>query len=122
LKALIIFSGESRHPLKWLLRPGFRHVSVVVEDPYGAWIMVDASEGLPNVEIVGYVEEVVRERFEEAGYRVLSARQSTRAAPWPLALANCVGMVKSVLGINAPLTWTPYQLYCLILKQQEHAP
>ena len=38
-------------------------------------------------------------------------RRITPEARWPLAVANCVGMVKSLLGVSAPLAFTPWQLY-----------
>lgn len=122
MKALVVFSGESNHPLRGLLKPGFRHCAVVVEEDYGVWVLLDSAEGLPCVQVVAYDKRAAIERLGDAGYTVLETSQKPVKWAWPWMLANCVGMVKSVLGINAPLTWTPYQLYCLILKQQEQMP
>lgn len=36
----------------------------------------------------------------------------------PFAVANCVGLTKSLLGITAPWVWTPWQLFQLLTKQR----
>lgn len=108
--AVVVFSGEGNHPLAPLLRPGFRHCFVTVRDG-GVWTLVDPANGMPRLRLLGL------EGFDPAGFyrdMGLTAVETTRADRppcWPLTVTNCVGMVKAVIGLRAPLVVTPYALY-----------
>jgi hypothetical protein len=111
LNALVVFHGESTHSLAWLLKPGFRHVLVCIL-VNGYWISVDPADGLPKIEVQCGPDFDLRAAFEDAGAVVVATDMRTTTPPnWPWALANCVGVVKAVLGIRAPFVITPYQLF-----------
>lgn len=114
------FTDESAHPLAHWLKPGFRHVAVAVEDRLGLWVLVDAAEGLPRVQNAGSDINYATDYLARVGYTTqVQTRQRRRAPPWPLTVASCTGMVKAVLGINAPLTLTPHSLYRYLCKEKD---
>lgn len=120
MRALVAFTGESAHPLAGWLKPGFRHVAVAVEDRLGLWVLIDAAEGLPRIQNAGSDINFTAGYLTELGYTTLvRTHQKADAPPWPLTVASCTGMVKAVLGINAPLTLTPHALYRHLCKEKD---
>jgi len=121
LNALVAFTDRSDHRLAHWLRPGFRHVAVAIQDSTtGVWVLIDASKGLPIIRTIAADEDSARAALNAGGYdMIIRARQRTVAPPWPITMASCTGMVKAVLGINAPLTLTPFRLYLYLLKQKD---
>lgn len=111
--ALVVFHGVgSNHPLDPYLRPGFKHVFIaVVSGPY--WVVLDGYRGVPHAQVVAPAEYDLGEFYAaQPDMTVLSyPRRITPQSRWPLAVANCVGMVKNLLGVSAPLAFTPWQLY-----------
>ncbi|WP_207460172.1 hypothetical protein [Azospirillum sp. SYSU D00513] len=110
--ALVAFSGEAA--LWWLrlLRPGFRHCFValndgrrwIVLDPLAPFTEVTVLDVPPGYDLPGW--------FRAHGLTVAPAavrRGLTRPAPW--APFTCVEAVKRVLGLHAPTVLTPWQLY-----------
>jgi hypothetical protein len=109
-KALVVFTGVGSHCLDRILKPGFKHCFCAVTDERGYWIVVNGRAGLPAVDVVAMADFDLKSFYEQEGLTVVQA--PTGEAPrWPLTLTNCVGMVKSVLGINAFGVVTPWQLY-----------
>lgn len=63
------------------------------------------------VEIVAPADYDLATFYRSRGYAVIETKQRGRV---PLALfvpANCVGAVRGILAIDAPLVITPYQLF-----------
>ena len=119
--ALVGFSGEVGAWWLKLLKPGFRHVAVAIDDGAGGYIfynpMLNASE---LVRIEG--EEItVWATMHGAGFLVI-ATQTEEMPKKPLSFRpyNCVEGVKRALGISAPWVLTPWQLYTLIVKKNEN--
>ena len=107
--ALVIFCEDDGHPLARLLRPGFRHCFCAVCD--GAyWIKVDGLDGRPQVKVVERAGFDLAAFYRNEGYTVVEVEPGPGPRA-PFAIVNCVGMVKSALGIRAPFAWTPYRLY-----------
>lgn len=114
-KALVMFGGESCHPLACLLESGFKHcfVSVLSE---GYWIEIDKVIGKFKVWVVAGEEFDLAAHYRAEGYRVLEVKEKIpniwKFNPFygNIMVANCVGLVKAVLSMNS-LALTPFQLY-----------
>ncbi|WP_185961496.1 hypothetical protein [Telmatospirillum sp. J64-1] len=111
-RALVVFSGETG--LVWLrwLRPGFRHCFLLLEDESG-WLayepLVHRTEIL-RLDIPPAFD--LRRWYEERGHVVVETRLFPADSRRPrLGIYSCVEAVKRVLGIQAPLVLTPWQLY-----------
>lgn len=111
---LAVFHDHGCHILDPLLKPGFRHCFVVCPDTDARhWISVDGRAGRPVVEVVGTLDNDMKMFYEGEGFTVVEVfdRGCSRL---PLVLTNCVGIVKTILGTNAPWVLTPYQLYRML--------
>lgn len=115
MKAIVVFHGSSNHYLAPLLKPGFAHclVAILVErDGQGWWVSIDPAKGVPVIAVECDPDGDLRGYYEELGCTVIETEtRDPRPPRWSWALANCVGVVKYVLGIRAPFCITPYQLY-----------
>ncbi len=107
MKAVAVFHdhGDNR-----FLKPGYRHCFVAVQSG-NAWIRIDTLAGRLVIEVVAPAAYDLAKFYRAEGYTVVETEQRSLSWAWPLALATCVGLVKAVLGLNAPLVVTPYQLY-----------
>lgn len=109
--AVVVFSGVGEHPLAPLLKPGFRHCFVVVRDGKGPWILVDPAVGVPRLSVIGLEDFDVAAFYRDTGMTVVETRRADVPHCLPLTISNCVGIVKAVIGLRAPLVLTPYALY-----------
>ena len=113
LKAWVVFSGHA--DLSWLklLKPGFRHCSVLLHDGY-KWCSVDPM--LQHTDIA--VHHNVSSDFDMPawlrgrGHKVIEAPvQRIKCKPAPFMMFTCVEAVKRILGYHAMRVVTPWQLY-----------
>lgn len=107
----VVFSGQA--DLKWLriLKPGFRHCYVILNDGEH-WISLDPLSGYTEVKVHHIAPDfdlpawlIARDMI------VVQARIAPKCKQAPIAIHSCVEAVKRVLGLHAPLIVTPYQLY-----------
>ena len=115
MKALAVFTDPEGARYQWLLRPGFRHVFAAINDGT-YWTLFDARDARPVVQTIEGAGYDLRGYFEAKGYVVVETEQGPPLRT-PLVIANCVGLVKAVLCIHAPLAQTPYQLYRHLLRK-----
>tara|TARA_Y100000401_G_scaffold67473_1_gene54016 strand:- start:635 stop:1096 length:462 start_codon:yes stop_codon:yes gene_type:complete len=111
--AIVVFHGVGgRHPLDPYLRAGFKHVFIAVVSG-SHWIILDGYRGVPHAQVIASSDfDLGKFYASQPGMTAVRyPRRVTPEAKWPLALSNCVGMVKTLLGVNAPLAFTPWQLY-----------
>lgn len=113
-RALVVFCDDDGR-IAWLrlLRPGFRHAFVAIQDgPH--WITVDPLS--PHTEVA---LQTLPDGFDLAGWfrgqgmtvqETRLCRDRRQPAPW--APFTCVEAVKRVLGLHAPWVLTPWQLHC----------
>lgn len=119
-RAWVVFSGAAE--LWWLrlLRPGFRHCLVALDDGRH-WVVIDPLAPRTDVAVLERAEAPdLPDRFRGLGLTVVPAtvrRTAARPAPW--APFTCVEAVKRVLGLRAPLVLTPWQLHRHLTR---HAP
>ena len=110
--AIVAFSGAT--DIRWLrvLRRGFRHVFVALNDGTH-WITYDPLSHRTEVAIqpVGAAFDLAS-YYRRKGLRVIELTPPPVVPrPAPIALCTCVEGAKRVLGIHHPLVLTPWQLY-----------
>ena len=102
------------------LRPGFRHCyAMKLTEGENFWHIVN-----PRTSHIDVTQELVylypHPRVYAAPDAILlnvTARIDTDRVRGKICLFNCVEVVKGLLGIDSPLTLTPYQLYCYLLSK-----
>tara|TARA_B100000242_G_scaffold287375_3_gene254115 strand:- start:8365 stop:8814 length:450 start_codon:yes stop_codon:yes gene_type:complete len=116
-KAWVVFSGQT--DIAWLriLKPGFRHCFVLMNDGQ-CWISYDPMSHYTDItvhhvpcffDMPGWLEG--------RGYRVLETRlNKTHKRPAPIGVFSCVEAVKRVLGIHHMRIITPWQLFTYLNK------
>ena len=80
------------------------------------WIRVDGMTGVPVIEPVCADTFDLAKFYRDRGFTTVETETRAQAPRGPVILANCVGMSKTVLGIRAPLKWTPWSLYRLLTR------
>jgi len=115
MQALVVFHGNGAHPLAWVLKPGFQHVLCAISDGR-YWIVVDGKMGVPEVKVAAAASYDLATFYREQGFTVIEVEQGKVPPAGPLAIANCVGMVKAALAIRAPFVITPYGLYRRLVR------
>lgn len=110
-RALVVFSGRADRPWQRLLRPGFRHCCLILEDGSN-WLLVEPLATRLEVRRIGAASVDLRPKLRRAGLTVIEAmlpQEMGRVAP--PGLWTCVETVKRGLGVNAIRIQTPWQLY-----------
>jgi len=98
------------------LKPGFRHVFCAVDD--GAyWVMFDARDGKPVVQVVQASAYDLAGFYRSKGYTVVETGQG-QPLRGPFAVANCVGLCKAICAIRAPFALTPFQLFKHLMRKR----
>ena len=110
--ALVAFTGET--DIRWLriLRPGFRHVFVAVNDGKH-WITFDPLSHRTEVAVqpVG-ADFDLASHYRRKGLRIVEVTpKPVRPHPAPIAICTCVEAAKRLLGIHDAFILTPWQLY-----------
>ena len=115
MKALVVFQDHTGHPLDFLLKKRFKHCFVCVQS--GAyWIEINMIKNVQKIKVMTGASYDMENFYRNQGNIVVLTRQRASKPSrlnifyGSLMVANCVGMVKSVLSINT-FDWTPYQLY-----------
>ncbi|MCB1721579.1 MAG: hypothetical protein H6860_04245 [Rhodospirillales bacterium] len=110
-KAWVMFSGHA--DLAWLkiLKPGFRHCAVLLNDGHN-WITIDPLSNYTDITVHRVpLEFDLPLWMKDRGHKVVPAPIKRMPHPAPFAVYSCVEAVKRVLGIHQRLILTPWQLY-----------
>ncbi|MBL4804584.1 MAG: hypothetical protein JKY71_06930 [Alphaproteobacteria bacterium] len=111
LRAWVVFSGQADLPWLKILKPGFRHCAVLLNDGE-RWITIDPLSNYTDVNVHHVATDFDLPRWMcGRGHIVVPAEVSRSETPAPLGLFSCVEAVKRVLGIHDRLILTPWQLY-----------
>ena len=111
LRAWVVFSGQADLPWLKILKPGFRHCAVLLNDGE-RWITIDPLSNYTDVTVHHVATAFDLPRWMcGRGHIVVPAEVSRSETPAPLGLFSCVEAVKRVLGIHDRLILTPWQLY-----------
>lgn len=121
VQAWVVFSGQADLPWLRLLKPGFRHCYVLMNDGEH-WISIDPLSGHTEIMV-----HHIAPAFDLPGWlssrnlTVVKAQTQLRAQPAPWSIYSCVEVVKRILGLHDFWVFTPYQLYKK-LTQSSAAP
>lgn len=118
--AVVVFVGDTELKcLRWL-RAGFRHCFVVVRSG-GHWVACDPLCHRTLLVVLPPVPRADLMRlYRRRGYHVLAT--TTMIPPRvvaPVRPFTCVEAVKRILGLRAPWVFTPWQLYCHLLRHRQ---
>ena len=115
--SVVLFFDSSMHPLSPLLKKGFRHTMCIIQSG-DYWIGVDGRDGLPVLEVLGHTDyDIAAFWRRQDGITVMEVDRG-KARDVPFILNNCVGLVKTVLGLHTTAA-TPYQLYKFLRRTQD---
>lgn len=115
-KAWVVFSGQADLPWLKILRPGFRHCYVLMNDGRH-WITIDPLSNYMDVTVHHLPQDFNLPLWmQDCGYTIVPAQisQTPKQAPW--MVFTCVEAVKRVLGLHKRFILTPWQLYCHLRK------
>lgn len=115
MKAIVVFQEESGHPFSRVLKKNFKHCFVCLSSgPH--WIEINMALNVVDVKVMTDSDYDMEDFYRNQGHIVvLTSQRAMRPSKWNILygtfmVANCVGLVKSILGINT-FSWTPYSLY-----------
>ena len=107
----VVFSGQADMAWLKILRPGFRHCAILVNDGQ-RWMTLDPLSNYMDVATHHVpVEFNLPLWMEDRGHTVIKARAGKPEKPAPWGMFTCVEAVKRVLGIHNRFIITPWQLY-----------
>jgi len=110
MKALVFFSDDNTHPLAFMLRRGCRHVwCAVYDDRTRMWVEYNTGAFGHDLRVACDGDFDLSRYYEDQGVEVFAIDTGDPSIHLPYTLNNCVGVVKSVLGLSS---WalTPSQL------------
>ena len=119
-RAVVAFKnavGPRQHWLAPLLKDGFRHCGVAVEAG-DYWVFVDPNPDCIRFRVPALKDFDIGKYFRDQGFHTVEYVSTGVEVRVPLAVSNCVGVVKTVLGIRKPFIITPYQLYRYLRRQK----
>jgi hypothetical protein len=122
VKALVVFCNiEGRgHPLGWMLKDGFKHCFINLQTEDG-WVEFDYGTGIPHVSVMAASDFDLNSYYQSSGFTTVETEQSKSIKfginlfCGTITVANCVGLVKALLGVKY-FSVTPYQLYKRLIK------
>lgn len=118
LKAWVVFSAQADMPWLKILKPGFRHCSVILNDGKN-WIGFDPLSNYTDISVHHVpVDFNLPLWMRDRGHTVISASLERPGKPAPWGLLTCVEAVKRVLGIHKRFILTPWQLYRHLSRRQ----
>lgn len=118
-KAYVIFSPQADLPWLKVLKVGFRHCAIIMNDGQH-WLTIDP--------LSNYTEILVHDMpadfdlpawMRRRGHMVVEAEISKPCKTAPIGVFSCVEAVKRVLGIHNRFVITPYQLYRYLMRANE---
>ncbi|MBM3555682.1 MAG: hypothetical protein FJX47_09020 [Alphaproteobacteria bacterium] len=118
-RAVVVFTGRASRWWLGLLRPGFRHCFVAVNDGR-AWIGLDPMAQQTRLGLSAPADFDLAGYYRALGHVVVETE--VRPAPMiclPPALFTCVEAVKRVIGLRAWYFLTPRALFRKLKKNSE---
>ena len=120
-KAWVVFTGKTDLPWLRILKPGFRHCYVLLNDGE-RWISLDPLSNYMDVSVHHHVpaEFDLPRWLKTRGHTVVRAetQRIKKEAPW--MIFTCVEAVKRTLGIHDRFIFTPWQLYRRLMAPQRN--
>jgi hypothetical protein len=118
--AMVVF--VDRTECRWLrsLKRGFRHCFVAVQHSRG-WLVCDSLKGHMELTLLELPRSFdLGQAYANQGHCVLLGRTGSLAQSPSFSLAplTCVSVAKRLLAVRAGRVWTPWQLFCHLLRAQ----
>lgn len=112
VEAWVVFTGQTDLPWLRLLKPGFRHCFVLLNDGEH-WISLDPMLNHTDLQVHNVPADFDLARWLRCrGHRVVRANVTRdHLRPAPFMMFTCVEAVKRVLGLHDWRVLTPWQLY-----------
>jgi hypothetical protein len=118
-EAWVVFSGKADLPWLRVLKPGFRHCYVILNDGR-RWFSLDPLSTYSDLAVHHHVPAGFDMPLwlESRGCAVVKTplRRPLKPAPW--MMFTCVEAVKRVIGLQDRFIWTPWQLYRRLVQNQ----
>jgi len=117
-KAWVIFSGQADLPWLKILKQGYRHCYILLNDGQ-RWIAIDPLSNYMDVSVHDLPRDFNLPLWmKNHGHIVMPATISRHDKQAPWMPFSCVEAVKRVLGIHERFIFTPWQLYKYLRKSQ----
>ena len=118
--AYVAFGGHPTHWWTKFLKKGFYHCFLILGNGR-EWCIIDPVMHFTDFIIVK--TQHIESFFLRQGYQLV---RTTPHFPQKISFflrpCTCVETVRRFLGIQAPNLWTPYQLFCHLIKKKEKNP
>lgn len=121
-KAWVVFSGQT--DLSWLkiLKPGYRHCYILINDG-DHWISMDPLSGHTEIMVHHIAPDFdLPNWLRERDFKTVPVHLTPKKIQAPCALYSCVEAVKRVIGLHDFWIMTPWQLYKKLAKLYYCAP
>lgn len=116
--AWIVFSAQADLPWLKILKSGFRHCSLLINDGQ-SWMSIDPMLHHTDICMHHHVESDfdLAAWYRSRGHVVIKAPVlRDKIKPAPIMPISCVEVIKRILGYHSMLIFTPWQLYKYVLK------
>ena len=118
-KAWVVFSGQADLKMLKILKPGFRHCAILLNDGQ-RWISIDPLSNYTDITVHDVpLEFDLPLWMRDRGHEVVRADIAHKHVPAPINIYSCVEAVKRVLGIHKRFIITPWQLYRFLIKEEQ---
>ena len=117
----VIFSDETDIRLLKLLKKGFRHCFMVMQQD-GRWVLIDPRSNKTDIALLPHPATFNFPRyFSEQGKTVIKVPLTIKTPHKvaPVFPVSCVETVKRLIGVHQRWVMTPYQLYRHLTKIQQ---
>lgn len=111
VRAWVVFSGQTDLPWLRVLKPGFRHCYVLMNDGEH-WVSIDPLSCHTEVTVHHIAPDFdLPAWLKKRHLTVVPASVNAREQVAPIGVYSCVEAVKRILGLHDFWVMTPYQLY-----------
>jgi len=120
-EVLVVFVGqtECRH-LRWL-KQGFRHCFIALRRG-DRWLVCDSLKNQIEFSLIDLPSNFdLGEFYRNRGYTVVVGQGLDQEQPRPFIpeILTCVTIAKRIIGIRSFWTFTPWQLFCLLISMND---
>lgn len=118
--ALVGFGGNKRFWWMHFFKKGFYHCLVALGNGH-EWVLIDPLSHYTDIFVLKKVN--LKGYLKSKGYRLI---QTTPDVPMDSSMQimpyTCVETVKRFIGVKNHFIFTPYQLFCYLLRKKENNP